>query len=61
MRDHNKGLTVKLNFWPQRKAQRPFSGQAINARTKAKKMFNTSAELIAALTNWNGAQTETGN
>ena len=64
MHADNKGLTVKLNFWPTDKcpdaesARQRIKGQVSHPATKAVKKFNSADELIAILGEWNADQFE---
>lgn len=49
MKAGNKGLTVKLNFWPRNEMK----GQLVHADTQERVWFNSSEELISVLTRWN--------
>jgi hypothetical protein len=62
MRADNKGLTVKINFWPIHKDPAKFDskmarlwirGQATNADTRKVRKFNDAGELISILGKWN--------
>jgi len=62
MKAGNKGLTVKVNFWPVHKHPKEFNskmarlwirGQVTNADTKKVKKFNDAGELISILGRWN--------
>jgi len=65
MRGDNKGLTVRINLWALEKYREDFNpkmarvwirGQATNAETKERKIFNDAGELLSILGKWNAAK-----
>ena len=59
MKPENKGLTVKLNFWPvdsqpnPLQARRAIAGEITDADTGESKLFNDAGKLLTILGDWN--------